>query len=234
MSDDIRFGTPLYTTAEAARVIGVPATTLATWTKGDERARHAGRPIVGQAVVTAFPATTAAPSIPFVGLVEALVLAAVRQAGVPMQRVRAVLAALERELGLSHGLASSRLPTNGAEVLFDLGKTDGTDVDLIDQLVVVRNGQRVFVETISEYLSRIEYGPDGYAGLIHVPGYRTDVVCDPLRSFGRPIFAPGAARVDDVISRFQTGATIEELTGEFGVGFADIEDALRVASRRAA
>lgn len=234
MSDDLRFRTPLYTVAEAARVIGVPATTLATWTKGYERARPAGRPVVGQAVVTAFPATGAAPSIPFVGLAEGLVLAAVRRAGVPMQRVRPALAALEREMGVSHALASSRLYTDGAEVLFDFGKTDGSDVDLIEQLVVVRNGQRVFVEAVSEYLSRIEYGPDGYAGLIHVPGYRTDVVCDPRRSFGRPIFARGAARVDDVISRFQTGETIEELTEEFGVDFADIEDALRVASRRAA
>ena len=234
MNDDIRFKTPLYTVAEAARVIGVPATTLATWTKGYERARPAGRPIVGQAVVAAFPATGAAPSIPFVGLAEGLVLAAARRAGVPMQRVRPALAALEREIGVSHALASSRLYTDGAEMLFEFGKNESSDLDLIEQLVVVSNGQRVFVEVVSEYLRRIEYVADGYAGLIHVPGYRTDVVCDPHRSFGRAIFARGAARVDDVISRFQTGETIEELTEEFGVGSADIEDALRVASRRAA
>ena len=31
---DIRFEEPLYTVAEAARVIEVPSSTLATWTKG--------------------------------------------------------------------------------------------------------------------------------------------------------------------------------------------------------
>lgn len=230
LSDDIRFHTPLYSVAEAARVVGVPATTLAAWTKGQGRTRR----VVGEVVVTAFPATGAAPSIPFVGLAEALVLVAVRRAGVPMQRIRPAFAALERDMGISHALASSRLSIDGAEVLFDFGKNDTGDIALIEQIVVMRNGKRVFVDAISEYLRRIEYGPDGYAGLIHVPGYRSDVVCDPRRSFGQPIFARGAARVDDVVSRFQIGETIEELTNEFGVGSADIEDALRVASRRAA
>ena len=82
MSDDLRFRTPLYTVAEAARVIGVPATTLATWTKGYERARPVGRPVVGQAVVTAFPATGAAPNIPFVGLAEGLAGSSLTRFGV--------------------------------------------------------------------------------------------------------------------------------------------------------
>jgi hypothetical protein len=37
--NDIRFSEPLYTVAEAARVIDVPASTLATWTKGYVRDR---------------------------------------------------------------------------------------------------------------------------------------------------------------------------------------------------
>jgi uncharacterized protein (DUF433 family) len=69
--------------------------------------------------------------------------------------------------------------------------------------------------------------------LIRVPGYH-DVVCDPLRSFGRPIFTRGGVRVEEVLSRFQAGESIDELTAEFGVTVGDIEDALRVASRRAA
>jgi uncharacterized protein (DUF433 family) len=98
----------------------------------------------------------------------------------------------------------------------------------------VRNGQHVFVEAVRSYLQRIQYGTDGYAELIRVPGYRSEVVCDPHRSFGRPIFVHGGIRVDEVIARFQTGESIDELTEEFGVSVADVEDALRVASRRAA
>jgi uncharacterized protein (DUF433 family) len=232
-NQDIRFSRPLYTVAEAARVIDVPASTLATWTKGYLRDRDDRPAVIGEAVVTAFPAEGRCPSIPFIGLAEAMVLAALRRSGVPMQRVRPAIAALEREIGIDHALASRLLYSDGAEVLYDFS-AEQVDVDVVASLVVVRNGQRVFVDVIREQLQRIEFGRDGYANLIHVPGYRSEVVCDPLRSFGRPIFVHGGTRVDDVIARFRTGDSIEELTEEFGVSFADIEDALRVASRRAA
>lgn len=232
-NDDIRFNKALYTVAEAARVIDVPSSTLATWTRGYVRDRDDRPAVIGEAFVTSFPAEGRCPSIPFIGLAEAMVLAALRQSGVPMQRVRPAIAALEREIGIGHALASRQLYSDGAEVLYDFS-AEQVDVDVVASLVVVRNGQRVFVDVIRDYLRRIEFGPDGYANLIHVPGYRSAVVCDPLRSFGRPIFVHGGTRVDDVIARFQTGDSIEDLTEEFGVSISDIEDALRVASRRAA
>lgn len=150
-----------------------------------------------------------------------------------MQRVRPALAALEAELGIGHALASRKLYTDGAELLYDL-TADRVAREVVTSLVVVRNGQHVFVDVVREQLQRIEFGADGYATLLHVPGYRSDVVCDPSRSFGRPIFGHGGSRVDDVIARFQTGESIDELVEEFGMSGADIEDALRVASRRAA
>ena len=232
-NSDIRFDEPLYTVAEAARVIDVPSSTLATWTHGYVRDRADHPAVIGEAVVTAFPAEGRAPSIPFIGLAEAMVLAAVRRSGVPMQRVRPALAALERELGIGHALASRKLYTDGAELLYDF-TADQIARDVVSSLVVVRNGQHVFVDVVREQLQRIEFAADGYATLLHVPGYRSEVVCDPMRSFGRPIFVRGGARVDDLIARFQTGESIEELTEEFGVSVADVEDALRVASRRAA
>lgn len=104
------------------------------------------------------------------------------------------------------------------------------------QLVVIRNGQRVFTEVVQEYLQRIEYDQrDGFARLVHLPQYeRGQVIVDPSRSFGKPIFSGGGARVLDVLERFWTGESLDELTEEFGASHNDLEDALRVASRRAA
>ena len=89
-----------------------------------------------------------------------------------------------------------RLYTDGAELIFDYGeqRPDSDEGRLVRDLVVVRNGQRVFAETIEAYLRRIEYGPDGYASLIHVPTYeRAEVVADPTRAFGVPIFERGGS-----------------------------------------
>jgi uncharacterized protein (DUF433 family) len=235
--DRLRFETPLYTLADAARIVDVPASTLATWAKGYVR-RFPGRPDVSGAPVITFESPTRhrAPSIPFVGLAEAHVLAAIRKSGVPMQRIRPALTQLQDELGVDHALASWKLYTDGAELLFDYGRRhDSAEGPLISDLVVVRNGQRVFVDVIREYLQRIQYGADGYPELIRVPGYRhAEVVVDPTRAFGAPIFERGGARVEDVLERFWADESMDELADEFGVPVDQLEDVLRVASRRAA
>ncbi len=233
--EDIRFRVPLYTLAEAARALDVPATTFATWARGYDR-RPLGRPSVhGDAIVTAFRSTPGEPSVPFVGLAEGMVLAAVRKAGVPMQRVRPALSTLARKIGISHALASRRLHTDGAEILYDHADDLPDGEDTVRELVVVRSGQRVFVEVIQEYLRRITYGPDDYASSIRLPSFdRADVVADPTRAFGQPIFRRGAAPVRSVLERFWAGDDIDTLSGEFGVPASEIEDVLRVTSRRAA
>ena len=228
----------MYTVADAARIVEVPASTLATWAKGYERRPEGRRKVVGEPVITYLePMRPKEPSIPFVGLAEALVLAAVRRSGVPMQRVRPALAALQREIGIEHALASRRLFTDGAELLFDYGERRRATAEGRSalQLVVVRSGQRVFREVIEEYLRRIEYAADGYAKLIRVPAYEhARVVADPERAFGAPIFERGGARVDDVLERFWAGESLDDLSAEFGVPADALEDVVRVASRRAA
>jgi uncharacterized protein (DUF433 family) len=221
-SDRSRFDLPLYTVAEAARIIDVPRSTLATWVKGYVRRSQDRANVVGDAVITSLvPANAAEPSIPFVGLAEALVLAAVRRSGVPVQRIRPALDQLQRGIGVEHALASRELYTDGAELLFDYGdaRRDTAEGDAALNLVVVRSGQRVFAAVIEDYLRRIEYAEDGYASLIHVPVYeRAEVVADPTRSFGAPVFERGGARVDDVLHRFWAGESLDELSAEFGAG----------------
>jgi len=236
--DPIRFAVPLYTVADAARIVGVPASTLASWSNGYVR-KFSNRPhVAGSSIITQLPpAGVRQPTIPFVGLAEALVLAAVRESGVPMQRIRPALKQLQTDIGLEHALASRKLYTDGAELLFDYGEhhPGSEEARLVRNLVVVRNGQRVFVEAIEAYLSTIEYAADGYASLIRVPAYEhAEVVVDPTRAFGAPIFERGGVRVEDVLQRFWAGDPLDELSLEFGVPADQLEDVLRVASRRAA
>lgn len=237
-TDPLRFDLALYTVAEAARVVDVPYSTLASWAKGYVRRPPGRRPVIGAPIVTAVAAERPGePTIPFVGLVEALVLAAVRRSGVPMQRIRPALDALQSEIGVEHALASRKLYTDGAELLYDYGESrrGTTEGDRALDLVVVRSGQRVFVEIIQSYLHRITYGDDGYATVISVPAYElAEVVADPRRSFGAPIFERGGARVGDVLDRFWSGDSLQEAAAEFGVPVDELEDVVRVTSRRAA
>lgn len=208
------------------------------WAKGYTRTFPGRRPVTGDPLISYFePRHRREPTIPFVGLAQALVLSAVRRSGVSMQRVRPAITRLEEEIGVVHALASEKLYTDGAELMYDYaeqhpGSAEGASAK---ELVVVRNGQRVFADVTADYLQRIQYGDDGYPTLIKVPVYSgAKVVVDPLRAFGSPIFERGGARVADVLERFWAGDSIDELTYEFGVPADQLEDVLRAASRRAA
>lgn len=226
------FEQPLYSQGDAARHINVPRSTFETWLRGYHRKRSEGVTTEGAQIVTHIPpAVRGAPSVPWIGLAEGYVLAAFRQAGVPLQRIREPLRKLRKELGIEHVLASKSLYTDGAEVLYDYAESsaDTPEARSARQLVVVRNNQQVFQHVVADYLRRIEFGREGYARLIHLPQYRTaDVVVDPDRSFGVPIFARGGTRVEVVLNRFKAGEPLDDLTEEFGVPAAELFDAVRV------
>lgn len=123
-STDTRFDTPLYTVAEAARFLAVPTSTFSGWARGYVR-RAGGRTSVGKPVLSLVRDTGDEASVPFIGLAEGMVLAAIRRSGVPMQRIRPALLAVQDSIGIHHALASERLYTDGAEVL---SGTPGADL----------------------------------------------------------------------------------------------------------
>jgi uncharacterized protein (DUF433 family) len=225
---DERFTAPLYTPAEAARFLGVPTSTFVTWAKGYVR-RPPGRPVVhGERIVTSVDAPRNFPTIPFVGLAEGMVLAAFRQAGVSLQHIRKAVTILEGEIGVEYALASRRLYSDGAVILFDYADAQGDDE--LAGLTEVVSRQRVFSPVVREYLTRIEYGRDGWAQQLVSPTTRDRiVVVDPRRAFGQPIFVHGAAPVESVVSRWKAGESIEHVAEDFGVPPADVEDYLRAA-----
>jgi len=147
---------------------------------------------VGEPIVTTLPVDAGA-SILLVGLAEGYVLVAIRRAGVPLQRIRPALDRLRDELGIEHVLASRKLHTDGAEVLYDYAEHAGDTPEARsarELVVVVRNDQRVFNEIVDSYLMRIDFYDDQWARVIHLPKYGpTDVVVDQQRGFGAPIFA---------------------------------------------
>jgi uncharacterized protein (DUF433 family) len=239
-SAEVRFTVPLYSVSEAARYLGVPTSTFSTWAHGYVR-RPAGRAeVVGEPVVTTLRSKRSRrgdAAVPFIGLAEGLVLAAIRRAGVPLQRIRPAIAALQAEFNLEHVLASRALYTDGAEVLYDFAEREGDTPEARSarDLVVVRYGQRVFTEVVDAYLHRVEFAPDGYVRLIRLPQYdRAQVVADPDRAFGQPFFVRGGARVEDVLDRFRSGESLGVVAEEYGVPKDELEDALRVATRIAA
>ncbi len=215
---------PLYTQPQAATIVDVRPETLRNWARG-----YAYKTLGG--VVEAFPMITTSgvgrgPTVPFLGLAEAYVLAAFRAAGVPMQRIRPAIRWLDEHIGLPAALASERLSTDGAEILYDFSRTPGAADDRVQhdigELVVVRNQQRVFAPMVSRYLQTITYG-HGYVELIRLPRYQqVEVTVDPRVNSGRPTVARRGIRVADVVSRLAAGEPDGQVADDYRLSVAEV------------
>ena len=123
-TQDPRFTVPRYTVPEAARFLGVPPSTFSHWARGYEVHFPKRRPVKKGPIVTALDGRGPEPSIPFVGLTEGLVVAAFRRAGVSLQHIRRAVDVLSAQIGIEHALASDRLYTDGASVLYDYAERE--------------------------------------------------------------------------------------------------------------
>jgi len=223
-TDDPRVARAAFALREAAAYLGLPGSTLHSW------ARPGGG---ATPVITCFPAHGREATVPFIGFAEAYVLSVFRRAGVPMQRIRPAVEVLSSAIGVDHALASRRLYTDGAEVLYDY--VDSGHDEELRGLTVLRTGQRQFAEVVRDYLKRITYGDDGWAARVRLPAYRqAEVIVDPRRAFGMPLVVHGGARVEDLVDRFVAGDTLADIAEDFGVPAPEVEDVVRVAARAAA
>lgn len=224
-----KFTRPSYTMGEAAKIVGVAHGTLSNWA----RPYGNGRRFPG--LITRLEPWNRR-SVPFVGLAEAMVLKELRDFAF-MQTLRKTLGEIASSTGdPRHFLANERFYLSGADVLYNYSD----EVSDLSELVVVNKrppDQIVFVDVVRDYLERIEpeFDESGYIKLMRLPYYKVaEVVVDPSRGGGDPIFSQGGCRVRNVLHRFSSGETLESCSEEFGVPVSHIEDALRVLSRHAA
>lgn len=226
-TSDPRFTRPLYTVKDAALYLGVPQSTMGDWARGYAKQLPDRPEVVSGPVITAAQSSGKGPRIPFIGLAEGLVAAAFRQAGVSLQHIRRAVEILEEEVGLEHAMASRRLYTDGAKVLYDYSEHGEHE---LSKLTVVINRQGVFGDVVERYLERITYDEEGWAERLRLPITEHPVLeVDPKRAFGEPVFMKGGARMKDVLDRFLAGDSIQEVALDYEVGLSDVEEVVRAA-----
>ena len=165
------------------------------------------------------------------GLAEAYIVAAFTKAGVPMRRIRPAVLWLQEHIGLPQALASQRLQTDGAEVLWDFGRLSGDpgDQDIIDGLVVVRSGQQVFRPIVRDYLTMVSY-EDGWTRRIQLPQYgKAEVIVDPWLNGGQPTVARRGVRVADIVSRLGAHEPPEDVARDYGLTLPEVAEIRRAA-----
>ena len=202
--------------------MGVPRSTFDTWVRGYLRRSASGKLVQGNALLTSVPGKRL--TIPFIGLAEGMVLAAFRETGLPLQRIRPALERLDKEMGLEHALASKHLYTDGAELLFDYAENRATSnfVCSLSSAQVSRCSTTSSTSISSGSNTKVVGRRDSTLPITEEPV----LMADPERSFGQAIFVHGAARFADVIGRIEAGEDERVVAEDYGVPLADIHAAV--------
>lgn len=177
------------------------------------------------ASVTEGPADSRLPGerVPFVGVIEAYVLRALRDIGMTMEEIRAAAALVREEFDDPCALARKRIATDGVKLFVRVAD---------DSLVHGATRQLAIREVVQDYLRNIDWGKDGTAARLHLRHFSTaaDVIIDPRFGWGSPVIADSKVRVSDIVGLWRAGERMATVAEEFGLGIDVVEDVLQRAA----
>ncbi|MFG1818854.1 DUF433 domain-containing protein [Kribbella sp. NPDC049174] len=213
---DPRFDLPLYTRADVALHLGLPATTLGDWLRSG--ALESGTGGRGE------------PTITFAGLVETHMLRQLRSAGLSLQAIGEAAVALRSRAGRHYPLAWSGLAHDGRDLLVEIaaeGREQGWER--------IRDSQGGLPGVLRRGSAAIGWSDDGYAATLRLVIYHDiDVIVDPARASGQPLVEGSDVRVEDVVDRVRSGMPYRELAAKFGLEDYEVEALVRPHIRPAA
>lgn len=198
---------PLYTIADVADIVNQPYHRIYSWVKPTSSKRTGGKstpPIIASGQ----PEFRGGPAIPFVGLVQAQVAAHLFQGGMTTRRIRLLQEELRHKLNCEYVLACKIFSTYGVEVLSNHGIDRGT---------------------LTKFLKCMTYGANGYAIRYRLMRYKiANVIVDPAKSSGKPIYKKSGVRLEDILERLQSGQKLASVASDFKTPREEIKEAKKL------
>ncbi|HLJ64815.1 MAG TPA: DUF433 domain-containing protein [Stellaceae bacterium] len=174
-------------------------------------------------------------SLSYMQLIEAAVVAAFRDKGVSLNKIRKARAYVAEKLTSNYPFAEYRFKTNGSGLFMDYEEIEGPHRHGT-LLRADQDGQLAWSEIIGR-LEEFEYEYHDIVTKWHVAGRDSEVVIDPRMCFGAPVIAGTPTWV--LKGRHDAGESIEDIAEEFeldrrqvieGLAFEGIEIKAGVAA----
>ena len=202
---------PAYMVSEAARYAKVSSQTVADWHR-----------VGGRKAVTLSLRDKRA-SLSYMQLIEVAVVAAFREAGLPLDRIRIAREYVHKTLQSEHPFAEFRFKKEGRRLLLDYEQVEGKS-GRGKFLDATQGGQLVWEQFVSPRLQEFVYEDGGVAIRWRVAGPKSPVVIDPQISFGAPTVDGIPTWV--IKGRWESGESIPDIASDFGIKRNDIRKAL--------
>jgi uncharacterized protein (DUF433 family) len=210
---------PLYSLAEAARIVRMKPSTVRTWALGRSYPTSQGAkswpPLI-------HAADTKARRLSFANLVELHVLSSLRDKEVRVERIRSASQFIRGALKVEHPLADVDAHTDSIDIY----------VEYLGRLINASTSTFALRPMVERYLERIDRDARGLANRLY-PITRDDGDCprailiDPARRFGRPVLAAANIETSVIAERFFAGELPSSIAADLQVTEVDVFEAAR-------
>lgn len=215
----------IYSTAEAARLIGADPAAVRRWGFGYRRDREY------EAVVsTELSKREGHYAVTFVELVELISVREMLDLGLTWPKVRKGLETFRRLLEVEHPFAMKRWFADPAGLFVRLEREQGKDL-LIE---LVGHGQVSMFEPLRQYLNVLEFGPQGLPERWYPAGPEAGIVVDPRVAFGQPVVQGTSTRTAVLYRMHQGGEDIPTIAWAYELDSAEVEAAIQFEASLAA
>ena len=217
---DSAIGQGVYTLSEVARLTGTHCQRIRSW--------FLKRPYRPEPILKRGPRQSQKRraqkhgdfTVSFHSLIDALVVARLRDYGVSMQYLRRVHGTLIQEFGNPHPFSRRDLYTDGRKVF--LGYADEFGEESLKELLTK---QHSFPQILRDYLTQIEYEEDTLLAVRWRVG--EGVVIDPKRRYGKPIVESCGVPTAILAAAYKANREDSQLVAEwYGVSPPDVEHAV--------
>lgn len=205
---------PLYSFAEADRIIRVSPGTSRRWLKGYHfwygEERREMPPVT--------PTKEAKEVVTFVDLMEVATIGELRKKGFSFKRIRQINAYCRLYLKEPRPLVTQKFKVAGRDIFLD------ADFDILVD-VGREAGMLAWRQILEPFLEDVEYENE-LARRWWPIGREHMVVVDPDYGFGLPVIEGTGVRTEIIAERHRAGDSNDEIAYDFDVTPAQIEDAL--------
>ncbi len=204
-----RLTLPAYSVALTSRLTGNHRTTINGWYRGYRTASGNRSPrVLGQ--------REKGVRLSYLQLIEVAMVATMRGVGVSLERLRIAHRVLSEKFGKEYPFAELRLKTDGAHIMKDMEKEEGSWVDCL--LVASQHAQIAWADPIRERIREFNYDEILRIATRWYPrGISGPVIIDPLISFGAPITRIGSIPTAVIGGRFMAKEDVGDIASDFGI-----------------
>jgi len=212
---------PLYSFAEAARLLELQPWKLRRWIDG-----FVVQGVTYAPVIRLTP--TGSNEVTWAEFVEAGFLREYRVRGVTLQHIRPFIERMREGQGVRYPLAHFRpkVDLSDRQLMVDLKQLQD-EVGLQDDLALVKvvSGQLVWAEPMRAFLDKVEFDPEGVTRRMHPLGKGDPVVIDPEVAFGVPQIR--GIRTETIAEAFATGESPDQISQSYALGEDEVLAAVR-------